>query len=90
MSALKYSTLLCIKRITVEKLYGQTLFNFIETDETRNYMWQIKMKLEQLEPLHSELPPATPWLPILVIHIKSKQDKVKATKMKKIAKNSNF
>ena len=28
-------------------------------------------KLEQLECLHSEIPPATPWLPILVIHIRS-------------------
>ena len=28
-------------------------------------------KLEQLEWLHSEIRPATPWLPILVIHIRS-------------------
>ena len=34
--------------------------------------------------------PTAPWLPILVVHIRSKQDKVKVTKFKKIAKNSNF
>ena len=28
------------------------------------------MKLEQLERLRSEIPPAAPWLPILVIHIR--------------------
>ena len=29
-------------------------------------------KLEQLERLHSEIPPAAPWSSILVIHIRSK------------------
>ena len=29
------------------------------------------LKLEQLERLRSEIPPAAPWLPILVIHIRS-------------------
>ena len=29
------------------------------------------MQLEQLECLRSEIPPAAPWLPILVIHIRS-------------------
>ena len=29
-------------------------------------------KLEQLERLHSEIPPAAAWLPMLVIHIRSK------------------
>ena len=29
------------------------------------------MKLEQLEHLRSQIPPAAPWLPILVIHIRS-------------------
>ena len=28
-------------------------------------------KLEQLERLRFEIPPAAPWLPILVIHIRS-------------------
>ena len=35
---------------------------------------QMKIKqniLEQLERLRSEIPPAAPWLPILVIHIRS-------------------
>ena len=32
--------------------------------------WSLK-KLEQLERLRSEKPPAAPWLPILVIHIRS-------------------
>ena len=45
-------------------------------------------KQEQLEHLHSEIPLAAPWLPILVIHIsqKSKQDKVKITNFKKLPK----
>ena len=30
-----------------------------------------QVKLEQLERLRSEIPPAAPWLPILVIHIRS-------------------
>ena len=29
------------------------------------------IQLEQLERLRSEIPPAAPWLPILVIHIRS-------------------
>ena len=36
-----------------------------------------KIKLEQLERLHSEIPPAAPWLSILVIHITS-QTKTKS------------
>ena len=49
------------------------------------------MKLEQLEHLHSEIPPAAPWLPILVIHIRSqvKRRQSQSYKLKKIAKNSN-
>ena len=52
-------------------------------------LWQ----LEQLERLRSEIPHAAPWLPILVIHIRSQ---VKITQsqsyklLKKIAKTSNF
>ena len=39
-------------------------------------LWKIgslpfKFQLEQLERLRSEIPPAAPWLPILVIPIKS-------------------
>ena len=30
-----------------------------------------EFKLEQLQRLRSEIPPAAPWLPILVIHIRS-------------------
>ena len=39
-----------------------------------------------LERLCSEISPAAPWLPILVIHIRSqvKKDKVKVTNLKKI------
>ena len=49
-------------------------------------------QLEQLERLHSEIPPATPWLPILVIHIRSqvKTRQSQSYKFKKFAKNSNF
>ena len=39
------------------------------------------IKLEQLERLRSELPPAAPWLPILVIHIRS-QSQTNKTKSK--------
>ena len=49
-------------------------------------------QLEQLERLHSEIPPAAPWLPILVIHIRL-QVKTRQNQsyiFKKIAKNSNF
>ena len=49
-------------------------------------------QLEQLERLGSEIPPAAPWLHILVIHIRShvKTWQSKSYKFKKIAKNSNF
>ena len=49
-------------------------------------------KLEQLERLCSGDTPATPWLPILVIHIRS-QVKIRqsqSNKFIKIAKNSNY
>ena len=51
-----------------------------------------KIKLEQLEHLHSEIPPAAPWLPILVIHIRFqvKTRQSSSYKFKKIAKNLNF
>ena len=50
------------------------------------------MKLEQLEHLRSEIPIATPWLLILVIHTRSQ---VKTTqsqnhKFQNISKNSNY
>ena len=41
-------------------------------------------QLEQLECLRSEIPPAAPWLPIIVIHIRSKQDKVKVANLKRL------
>ena len=49
-------------------------------------------KLEQLERLRSEIPPAALWLPILVIHITSKVKtrQSQSYKFKKIAKNTNF
>ena len=49
-------------------------------------------RLEQLERLHSEISPAAPWLPILVIHIRShvKTRQSESYNFKKIAKNSNF
>ena len=50
------------------------------------------MKLEQLDRLRSEIPPAAPWLPILVIHIRSqvKTKQSQSYKFWKISKNSNF
>ena len=47
-------------------------------------------KLVQLEHLHSENTHATPWLPILLIHIGQSRDKVKVTNLKKIAKKKSF
>ena len=49
-------------------------------------------ELEQLELLRSEIPPAAPWLPILVIHIRSqvKTTQSQSYKCWKIAKISNF
>ena len=49
-----------------------------------------KKGLEQLERLRSEDNPTTPWLPILLSHLGSKQDNVKATNLKKIAEGSIF
>ena len=62
------------------------------------FVWN---KLEQLERLHSENTPTAPWLPILLIHIRSQVKKygmnisrivdfffkVKAEKLQKCAKN---
>ena len=52
----------------------------------------IQLKPEQLEHLGSEIPPAAPWLPILVIHIRSqvKTRQSQSYKFKKIAKNADF
>ena len=46
-------------------------------------------QLEQLERLDSKIPPATPWLSILVIQIRSqiKRRQSQSYKFKKIAKN---
>ena len=53
---------------------------------------QYQTKLEQLEHLRSEIPPAAPWLPILVIHIRSKVKTRQSLsyKFEKIAKYWNF
>ena len=48
------------------------------------------LKLEQLERLRSEIPPAAPWLPILVIHIRSQVKTRQSHKFLKIAKISYF
>ena len=58
----------------------------------------VSFKLEQLECLHSEIPPISPppppppWLPILAIHIRSQvtTGQSQSYKFKKIANNSNF
>ena len=51
----------------------------------------MQFKLEQLECLRSEIPPAAPWLHILMIHIRSqgKTRQKQGYKLKKIAKNAN-
>ena len=52
----------------------------------------IRPQLEQLERLRSEIPPAAPWLPIPVIHIRSQVNRRQSQSYKiwKIAKISNF
>ena len=46
----------------------------------------------KLECMRSEIPSAAPWLPILVIHIRSqvKKRNCQSDKFKKITRNSNF
>ena len=48
--------------------------------------------IEQLERLHSDIPPTAQWLPIPVIHIRSqvKRRQSQSYKFKKNAKNSTF
>ena len=55
-------------------------------------MFLQQLKLEQLKFLHSEIPPAAPWLTILVIHSRShmKKRQSQSYKLQKIAKNLNF
>ena len=69
------------------------MINFIKSDgkfDLSNVM--STEKLEQLEHLHSEIPPTAPWLPTLMIHIrfqvKTRQNQ--SYKFKKIAKILNF
>ena len=52
------------------------------------YISLCQTELEQLEHLRSEIPPATPWLPILVIHIRSqvKTRQNQITNFKKLLK----
>ena len=54
--------------------------------------WYKQPKQEQLERLRSEIPPADPWLPILVIHIISqvKTRQSQSYKFKNIVKNTNL
>ena len=74
-----------------------TCFSFIQfySELTSWYIstpYTYQVWLEQLERLRSEIPPAAPWLPILVIHIRPqvKTRQSQSYKSKKIAKNSNF
>ena len=69
------------KQFSEAQLWAQKLF----------VRWLL-VKLEQLKCLHSEISPAAPWLPILVIHIKSqvKTRQSQSYKFPKISKNSNF
>ena len=68
--------------------FVQDYFTGIET-----IIWLPQYQIEQLECLCYEIPPTTPWLPILVIHIrfqvKTRQSQSYKFK-KKIAKNSNL
>ena len=51
------------------------------------------LKLKQLERIRSEIPPAAPWLLVLVIHIRSQvktSKKIQSYKFKKIAKKWDF
>ena len=68
---------------------------FPQNNQIKLLLWRpetFRKKIEQLERLHSEIPPAASWLPILVIHIRSqvKTRQSESYKLKKIAKNCNF
>ena len=68
------------------KLLMAALFCHISRQNTHLF------ELEQLERLRSEIPPAAPWLPILVIHIRSqvKTTQSQSYKFLKITKTWNF
>ena len=76
-----------MKAVIVLGMVSQTL----QTDWLLGFSVN-NIKLEQLERLRSEIPPTAPWLPILVVHIRSqvKTRQSQSNKFKKIAKNSNF
>ena len=46
------------------------IFKFFKQKSTLGTCYEITLKLEQLEHLHSEIPSASPWLLILVIRIR--------------------
>ena len=64
-------------------------FMKISIDDVKLITWY---KLEQLECLHSEIPSATPWLPILLIRMRSqvKTRQSQSYNFKKIGKKINF
>ena len=70
----RISTVSFLEPISVSRLFRYKIYHY---------------KLEQLECLHFEIPPApTPWLPILVIHIRSqvKTRQSQSYKLKKLSK----
>ena len=73
------------------KPWGQSASLQFIRNKTVN-MTAFLYQLEQLERLCFEIPTAAPWLPILVIHIRSqvKTRQSQSYKLKKIAKNANF
>ena len=68
-------------------VHVQNLVMMLEFGWQQNQMF-IQIELEQLKRLRSEILPAAPWLPILVIHIRSqvKTDKVKVRNVKNLPK----
>ena len=80
------------KNGAVLHMFGKTLVNEYVAIKTLSCFDDYQTQLEQLERLRSEIPPTAPWLPILVIHIRSqvKTRQSQSYKIKKIAKNSNF
>ena len=61
------------------KMHITNLYHF---DKLQTEKWK---QLEQLERLRSEIPPTAPWLPVLVIHIRS-QVKIRQSQSYKFKK----
>ena len=76
----------------LNSIYNSMNYTFNHQGIVKATCPKIFWKLEQLECLHSDNTPTTPWLPILLIHIRSqvKTRQSQSYKFEKFAENSNF